>query len=74
MSVVMLDFLGAGKTGASNSPLGDSYALGMAGTGGTSSPFAFDCSVRGFGVGSRDEEKFCERRFWRELPEFRAEL
>lgn len=54
----MIDFLGAGKVGVSNSPLGDSYALGMAGTGGTSSPLEVVCSALGFGVGSRDEDKF----------------
>ena len=59
MSTGKLDFLGAGNTGASSSFLGDSYALGIAGTGGTSSSVSFeDCSVRGLGVGRRDEEKF----------------
>lgn len=43
---------------SSISVFGDSYALGMAGTGGTSSSFPlFNDSTRGFGVGSREEEK-----------------
>lgn len=59
MSDGKLDLRGAGNTGASNSPFGDSKALGMAGTGGTSSSLLLDdCSVRGFGVGKRDDEKF----------------
>lgn len=71
-----LDFLGAGKACPSSSPLGDSYALGIAGTGGTSSS-VFElagCSVRGLGVGNRDEEKFWERRGCSELLEFRTGL
>lgn len=52
-----LDFRELGGKRASDSVFGDSYALGIAGTGGTSSSEApFDASVRGFGVGSRDEE------------------
>jgi hypothetical protein len=52
-----LDFRKLGGKRASNSVFGDSYALGIAGTGGTSSSEApFDASVRGFGVGSRDDE------------------
>jgi hypothetical protein len=62
-STGILDFLGAGKTGVSSSPLGDSYALGIAGTGGTSSPLEFPCSARGLGVGSRDEDRFWDSRF-----------
>jgi hypothetical protein len=43
---------------SSASVFGDSYALGIAGTGGTSSSVPlFRFSMRGFGVGSREEEK-----------------
>jgi hypothetical protein len=41
---------------SSDSVFGDSYALGIAGTGGTSSFPLFEDSIRGFGVGSREEE------------------
>ena len=52
----------AEKKGWSNSLPGLSYALGMAGTGGTSASVGAvpDVSIRGFGVGKRDEFKFCD--------------
>lgn len=47
------------KNGWSSSAFGDSYAFGMAGTGGTSSaPSAGLLSLRGLGVGSLDVDKF----------------
>jgi len=51
----------AEKNGWSCSLPGDSYALGIAGTGGTSSSKVVfpDVSNLGFGVGSREELTFC---------------
>jgi hypothetical protein len=55
----------AEKNGCSNSLIGDSNALGMAGTGGTISLSSLTplVSSLGFGVGSLDEEPFWENRF-----------
>lgn len=46
----------AEKNGCSISLCGDSYAFGMAGTGGTSSLLTFSGSSCGFGVGSLDDD------------------
>lgn len=55
--------LRAKKKGWSISVLGDSYALGMAGTGGTSSSLvAGALSIRVFNVGSLELEKLCDIR------------
>jgi hypothetical protein len=57
------------------SVLGDSNALGIAGTGGTSSSAAlFMLSTLGLGVGNRDEENDCDNRGWKDPLEFRVEL
>ena len=52
----------AEKNGCSTSLIGDSNALGMAGTGGTISlsSLPLPVSTLGFGVGNRDEEPVCE--------------
>jgi hypothetical protein len=55
----------AEKNGCSSSLSGELYACGIAGTGGTTSlsslpPFV---SILGLGVGSLDEEAFCENLF-----------
>jgi hypothetical protein len=52
----------AEKKGCSISLIGDSKALGIAGTGGTISLSSFPplVSILGFGVGNLDEEPFCE--------------
>lgn len=65
----------AEKNGCSSSLPGDSYAFGIAGTGGTaiSVLLLLPMSRRGFGVGSRDELGFCEIRAFKEA-ELRAEL
>lgn len=66
------------KNGTSVSYLGDSYALGIAGTGGTSSvspvlpPLA--PSFRGLGVGNLEVEADCGSLGCRELLELRAEF
>ena len=61
------------KNGCISSSLGDSYALGMAGTGGTiSSSPSERFSPRIFSVGSLEVEKLCDMRA---VPlEARAEL
>jgi hypothetical protein len=52
--------------------------LGIAGTGGTSSSSSFPaelCTFRGFGVGSRDEDRICwDNRGCNEPVEVRAVL
>lgn len=51
------------KKGWSISVFGDSYALGIAGTGGTSSsPAAGALSIRVFSVGNLELEKICDMR------------
>lgn len=72
----MLGSRGIGNVGWSISLWGDSYAFGIAGTGGTSSspPAGATFSVRGFGVGSReDEEGVSDSRAWF-IPELLAGL
>ena len=52
------------KKGGCISPLGDSYAFGIAGTGGTTSSSTIAAfSPLDFGVGSLDVEKLCDMRF-----------
>jgi hypothetical protein len=45
------------KGGSAGESFGDSYAFGIAGTGGTSnsSSFPAELCIRGFGVGNREE-------------------
>lgn len=75
-STAKLDLRDVGKNGCSISPLGDSNAFGIAGTGGTSSSsVTTTCSTRGLGVGSReDEDGVCDCLVCTELAEFLAEL
>lgn len=56
--------------------MGDSYAFGMAGTGGTSSvsPPAELWTLRGLGVGSRDAEMLWLSRCWSEPLDVRTEV
>lgn len=57
--------------------MGDSYAFGMAGTGGTSSSSSTGrglWTVVCFGAGSRDVDEDCERRGWIEPIEVLAVL
>ena len=64
----------AEKKGCSSSLPGDSYAFGIAGTGGTPSPsFVFVVSERGFGAVKRVVARFCEIRSDKPA-ELRAEL
>lgn len=69
-----LDFRAAKYAGADDS-LGDSYALGIAGTGGTSSssPSAELCTFLGLGVGSLDVEMLWLSRCGRAPFDVRAE-
>jgi hypothetical protein len=55
--------------------LGDSYAFGIAGTGGTSSSAAAElCMFLGFGVGRRHAEKLWLNRGCKDPVEVRIEL
>lgn len=58
----MLDFRFAKNGGYSSSPFGESYAFGMAGTGGTISSSPTEPSILFFGVGSLEVERLCEMR------------
>lgn len=58
----MLDFRLLKNGGSAGESFGDSYALGMAGTGGTSSSSLFPAELwtfLGLGVGSREDEGGC---------------
>lgn len=55
----MLDFLLLKNGGSAGESFGDSYAFGIAGTGGTSSSSLFPAELwmlRGFGVGNLEDE------------------
>ena len=73
----ILDFLLLYKGGSAGDCLGDSYAFGMAGTGGTSSSSLFPaelCVFLDFGVGNLDDAGGCEVRAWNEPVEVRKVL
>jgi len=73
----ILDFRLLKNGGSAGESLGDSYALGIAGTGGTSSSSLFPaelCTFLGFGVGSREDEGGWDNRGCKDPVEVRAVL
>ena len=66
-SIPSPDFFLSMNRASAGEPLGDSYAFGIAGTGGTSSSLSAGnglCTVVCFGAGKRDAEADAGRRVW----------
>ncbi len=73
----MLDLRLLKNGGSAGESFGDSYAFGIAGTGGTSSSSLFPaelCILLGFGVGSLDDEVFGGNRGCKDPVEVRDVL
>lgn len=74
----MLDFRLLKNGCSAGESLGDSYAFGIAGTGGTSSSSSLFpvelCTFLGFGVGSLDEDGGCVFRACKEPVDVREVL
>jgi hypothetical protein len=68
------DLLLSRKAASASVSFGDSYALGIAGTGGTSpvsSMLAELCRLRAFGAGNRELASICELRCWTDAVDVR---